>query len=109
MASTPLASLISFAAVVCLLESRISARASANALADESVDRPGSRRTRARSVVLLWHIYLELQRALWQFDQNQAFPREIRCGVLKRRGDGVWHARERAHRVAESHASFEGD
>jgi hypothetical protein len=34
-----------------------------------------------------------------------AFLREVRCGVLGRRGDGVWRARERAHRVAESHAS----
>ena len=34
-----------------------------------------------------------------------AFLREVRCGVLACRGDGVWHARERAHRVAESHAS----
>ena len=34
-----------------------------------------------------------------------AFLRKARCRVLKRRGDGVWRARERAHRVAESHAS----
>ena len=34
-----------------------------------------------------------------------AFLRDVRCRVLGRRGDGVWRARERAHRVAESHAS----
>ena len=34
-----------------------------------------------------------------------AFLREARCRVLEHCGDGVWRARERAHRVAESPAS----